>query len=181
VNTSKATELNPGDTGNRSRPKTKHDHRTKIGTEARLGETCFDRQRKSQHLSRKLNKAVMGIEPKPGRRLQTGATSFEAQTGKPVTIYFEAKREKIIRVILRPNYSQTVDLGFEAKSRNSRLLSPRARCRLHVASPDLSIARPPSIRHVRLFSVLYTRSPTPTTIIITAHHDTPTTCTARDK
>jgi hypothetical protein len=69
VNTNKAAELNPGNTGNRSRPKTEADRRTKIGTEARLGETCFGRQRKSQHLSRKPNEAVTSTQPKLGRRL----------------------------------------------------------------------------------------------------------------
>jgi hypothetical protein len=81
---------------------------------------------------------------------------------------------------LRPNHSQTVDLSFKAQSRNSCSSSPRARCRLHTASPDLSIARPPSTRLVRPSPVLCTRSPTPATILIAARHVAPATYTPRE-
>jgi hypothetical protein len=82
---------------------------------------------------------------------------------------------------LRPNHSQTVDLGFEAQPRNSRSSSPRARCRPHTAPPNLSISRPPSTRPVQPSSVLCTRSPTPTMILVVSRHATPATCTPRDK
>jgi hypothetical protein len=37
-----------------------------------------------------------------------------------VATNFEAKPVKTVRVVLRPNHSQTVDLGFEAQPRNLR-------------------------------------------------------------
>jgi hypothetical protein len=67
---------------------------------------------------------------------------------------FDVKPEKTVRVVLRPNHSQTVALGFEAQSRNPRSLSPRAQCRPHTAPPDLSIILPPSTRPVRPSLVL---------------------------
>jgi hypothetical protein len=76
-------------------------------------------------------------------------------------------------VVLRSNQWQTVDLGFEAQPRNSRSLSPRARCRSHTASPDLLIVWLPSTRPVRPSSVLCTRSPTPVTILAAARHVAP--------
>jgi hypothetical protein len=82
---------------------------------------------------------------------------------------------------LRPNHSQTVDLGFKAQLRNPRSSSPRAWCRSHTASPDLLITQPPSTRPVRPSPVLCTRSPTPAMIIITARHAAPATYTPRDK
>jgi hypothetical protein len=100
---------------------------------------------------------------------------------------------KTVRVVLRSNHSQTVAIGFEAQTmrnrlsgfeaqpRNSRSSSPRVRCRPHTAPPDLSIARPLSTRLVRPSPVLCTRSPTPATIIVTARHAAPATCTPRDK
>jgi hypothetical protein len=88
---------------------------------------------------------------------------------------------KTVRVVLRPNHSQTVDLGFEAQPGNSCSSSPRARCKPHTAPPDLSTAWPPSTRPVRPSPVLCTRSPTPATVLITAHHAAPTLCTPRDK
>jgi hypothetical protein len=57
------------------------------------------------------------LRAKPG---ETVATSFEAKLAKTVAIGFEAKPVKTVRVVLRPNHSQTVDLGFEAQPRNSR-------------------------------------------------------------
>jgi hypothetical protein len=68
--------------------------------EAKLGETV------ATSLEAKLEKTVVaGFEAKP---LEVVATSFEV------------KLEKIVRVVLRPNLSQTVDLGFKAQLRNSR-------------------------------------------------------------
>jgi hypothetical protein len=84
-------------------------------------------------------------------------------------------------VVLRPNHSQTVDLGFEAQPRNPRSSSLHARCRPHTAPPNLSITRPLSIRPVQPSPVLCTRSPTPTTIQIATRHVAPANCTPRDK
>jgi hypothetical protein len=73
-------------------------------------------------------KPIVDFEAKPG---ETVATSFEAKLEKTVTAGFEAKPletvttgfeanpAKIVRVVLRPNHSQTADLGFEAQPRNS--------------------------------------------------------------
>jgi hypothetical protein len=94
---------------------------------------------------------------------------------------FEDKPEKTVQVVLRPNHSQNIDLGFEAQPRNSRSLSPRARCRPHTAPSDLSIARPSSTRPVQPSPVLCTRSPTPDMILITICHAAFATYTARDK
>jgi hypothetical protein len=44
---------------------------------------------------------------------KTVATGFEVKPAKTVTAGFEAKPAKTVRVVLRPNHSQTVDLGFE--------------------------------------------------------------------
>jgi hypothetical protein len=60
-------------------------------------------------------KLAAGFEAKPG---ETVATSFEAKLEKTVTIGFEAKLAKTVQVVLRPNHSQTIDLGFEAQPRN---------------------------------------------------------------
>jgi hypothetical protein len=118
---------------------------------------------------------------------------FEAQTEKPAATVFETKpRETVllvfrsnhlqtVLVILRSNHRQTVDLGFKAELRNSRFSSPRARCRPRTAFPDLSIVRPPSTQHVQPSPILYTRSPTPDMILVTARHATPVICTQRDK
>jgi hypothetical protein len=48
---------------------------------------------------------------KPG---ETVVTSFEAKLEKTVAIGFEAKPPKTVRVILRPNHSQAIAVGFEA-------------------------------------------------------------------
>jgi hypothetical protein len=76
-----------------------------------------------------IKKPTTGFEAKSK---ETVATSFEAKLEKIVTADFEAKPletvatgfkakpVKIVRVVLKPNHSQTVDLGFEAQSRNSR-------------------------------------------------------------
>jgi hypothetical protein len=63
------------------------------------------------------NKLTPDFEAKPG---ETVATSFEAKLEKTVTVGFEAKLLKIIQVVLRPNHSQSVDLGFKAQPRNPR-------------------------------------------------------------
>jgi hypothetical protein len=88
---------------------------------------------------------------------------------------------KIVQVALRPNHSQTDDLGFKDQPRNMRSSSPRARCRPHMVPPDLSIVRPPSTLPMRPSPVLCTRSPTPAMVLVTARHVTPATCTPRDK
>jgi hypothetical protein len=75
-----------------------------------------------------------GFEAKP---LETVAIGFETKPMKTVTTAFEAKPAKTVRVILRSNHSQPVDLGFKAQPRNLRSSSPRARCRVHMAPPDL--------------------------------------------
>jgi hypothetical protein len=107
---------------------------------------------------------------------ETWATGFEVKPEKTVATGFETKPEKTVPVVLRPNHWQTVDLDFEAQPRNPHFSSPRAQSRPHTASPDLSVARPPST-----WFVLCTRSPTPTTILIAAHHATPISYTPRDK
>jgi hypothetical protein len=47
-------------------------------------------------------------------------TGFEDKPGETVATSFDAKLEKTIRVVLKPNHSQTVDLSFEAQPRNPR-------------------------------------------------------------
>jgi hypothetical protein len=79
-----------------------------------------------------------------------------------------------------PNHWQTVDLDFEAQLRNQRFSSPRARWIPYTASPNLPIIRSLSIWPLRPSPILYTRSPTPATIIVVCHV-TPATCTLRDK
>jgi hypothetical protein len=125
-----------------------------------------------------LETIAVGFEAKP---LETIAVGFEAKPPETVTTGFEGKPAKIVRVVLRPNHSQTADLGFEAQPRNPRFSSPCTRCRPHTASPDLSIARPSSTQPVRPSPVLCTRSLTPITILVAARHATPATCTQRDK
>jgi hypothetical protein len=49
---------------------------------------------------------------------ETRDTSFEAKLEKTVTTDFEAKSEKTVQVVLSPNHSQTIDLGFDAQPRN---------------------------------------------------------------
>jgi hypothetical protein len=131
------------------------------GFEAKLGETD------ATSFEAKLEKTV--------------ATGFEVKSPETVATSFEAKPEKTVWVVLRPNHSQTIDLGFKAQPRNPRSSSPHARCRPHTVPPDLSIARPPSTRPVRSSPVLCTRSPTPAMIIIAIWHAAPATCTPRDK
>jgi hypothetical protein len=101
------------------------------GFEAKLGETI------ATSFEAKLEKTVAtSFEVKPEK---TVAIGFDVKPSKTVTTGFEAKLSKIIRVVLRPNNSQTVDLDFEAQPINPRSSSPRAWCRPHTVSPDLSI------------------------------------------
>jgi hypothetical protein len=51
---------------------------------------------------------------------KTVATSFQAKPAKTVAAGIEAKPLETIRVVLRPNHSQPVDLGFKAQPRNPR-------------------------------------------------------------
>jgi hypothetical protein len=139
----------------------------------------------------KLEKTVAtGFETKPMKTVAAGfeakapetvATGFEAKPPETVATGFEAKPVKTVRVVLRSNHSQTIDLGFKAQPRNPRFSSLHARCIPHTASPDLSIARPPSTWPVRPSLILCTRSSTPATILVTARHAVPTTCTPQDK
>jgi hypothetical protein len=134
---------------------------------------CLPNVRRSSHAvlpppvlwHNRQTEARLVLRPKP--RKYRG--DFEAQTGKPIITSFEAKPEK------------TVDLGFGAQPRNPGSTSPHARCKPHIAPPDLSITRPPSTRPMRPSSVLCTRSPSPATMLVVARHVAPTTCTPRDK
>jgi hypothetical protein len=74
---------------------------------------------------------------------------------------------------LRPNHNnhttsfeakpgETVDLGFEGETRNTRSSSPCARCRPHTASPNLSIVRPLSTQPV----LNHPRSSTPSLLLL---------------
>jgi hypothetical protein len=141
--------------------------------EVKLGETF------TTSFDVKLEKTVItGFEAKPEKTIAAG---FEVKPLETVAASFEAKPVKTVRVVLRSNHSQTADLGFKAQPRNLRSSSTRARCSLHTAPLDLSIARPPSTRPVRPSPVLYIKSPTPITILVTARHATLATCTPRDK
>jgi alkanesulfonate monooxygenase SsuD/methylene tetrahydromethanopterin reductase-like flavin-dependent oxidoreductase (luciferase family) len=62
-------------------------------------------------------KPTAGFEAKLGEIV---ATSFEAKLEKTVATGFEAKPVKTVRVVLRPNHSQIVDLDFEDQPRNPR-------------------------------------------------------------
>jgi hypothetical protein len=72
-------------------------------------------------------KPATGFEAKAGETVATSfevklektvATGFEAKPLETVAIGFEAKPAKTVRVVLRPNHSQTVDLGFKTQPRN---------------------------------------------------------------
>jgi hypothetical protein len=76
-----------------------------------------------------IKKPTAGFEAKPGKTVVTSfetklektvATGFEAKPAKTVAAGFEAKPLETVQVVLRPNHSQIVDLGFEAQSRNLR-------------------------------------------------------------
>jgi hypothetical protein len=72
-------------------------------------------------------KSTTGFEAKPGETVTTNfeaklektvATGFEVKPLETVAASFEAKSAKTVRVVLMPNHSQTVDLGFEVQPRN---------------------------------------------------------------
>jgi hypothetical protein len=74
-------------------------------------------------------KPTTGFEAKPGETVTTSfeaklektvATGFEAKTAKTIAAGFDAKLLETIRVVLKPNNSQTIDLGFKAQPRNPR-------------------------------------------------------------
>jgi hypothetical protein len=76
-----------------------------------------------------IKKPTTDFEAKPG---ETVATSFESKLEKTVTAGFEVKPleivatgfevkpAKTVRVVLRSNHSQIVDLDFKAQPRNPR-------------------------------------------------------------
>jgi hypothetical protein len=84
---------------------------------------------------------------------------------------------QIVPVVLSPNHWQTVDLGFEAQPRNPCYSSPRARCRPHTTSSNLSIVWSLSTRSVRPSPIICTRSPTSAMILVAARHATPSSYT----
>jgi hypothetical protein len=70
-------------------------------------------------------KPTAGFEATPGETVATGfkakpektvAAGFEAKPPETVATDFEAKPTQIIRVVLRPNHSQTVTIGCEAQT-----------------------------------------------------------------
>jgi alkanesulfonate monooxygenase SsuD/methylene tetrahydromethanopterin reductase-like flavin-dependent oxidoreductase (luciferase family) len=74
-------------------------------------------------------KPTIAFEAKPGETVTTSfeaklektvATGFEAKPAKTVAAGFEAKPLEIVQMVLRPNHSQTTDLGFKAQPRNPR-------------------------------------------------------------
>jgi hypothetical protein len=48
--------------------------------------------------------------------LETVAAGFEAKPPETVTTGFEAKLVKTVRVVLRPNHSQTIAISFEVQT-----------------------------------------------------------------
>jgi hypothetical protein len=67
------------------------------------------------------NKPTTDFEAKPGETIVTSfeaklektiAVGFEAKPLETIATGFEAKPAKTVRVVLRPNHSQTIDLGF---------------------------------------------------------------------
>jgi hypothetical protein len=62
----------------------------------------------------KLEKTIaVGFEAKP---LETVTAGFKAKPLETVATDFEAKPAKTVRVVLRPNHSPTVVIGFEAQT-----------------------------------------------------------------
>jgi hypothetical protein len=47
---------------------------------------------------------------------KTVAAGFEAKPSETIATGFEAKLVKTVRVVLRPNHSQIVAIGFEAQT-----------------------------------------------------------------
>jgi hypothetical protein len=91
------------------------------GFEAELGETV------ATSFEAKLEKTVTtGFDAKPSetvaagfeaKPLETVATAgFEAKPPKIVSTGFDAKPAKIVRVVLRPNHSQTAAIDFQAQT-----------------------------------------------------------------
>jgi hypothetical protein len=62
-------------------------------------------------------KLTAGFEVKPGETITTG---FKAKPVKTVATGFDTKLLETVRVVLRPNHSQTTDLRFKAQPRNPR-------------------------------------------------------------
>jgi hypothetical protein len=60
-----------------------------------------------------LETVIAGFEAKP---LETVASGFEAKPLETVATGFEAKPAKTVWVVLKPNHSQTVAIGFEAQT-----------------------------------------------------------------
>jgi hypothetical protein len=54
------------------------------------------------------NRCPLGFEA----QTKKPTTGFEAKLGETVATSFEAKLVKTVKVVPRPNQSQTVDLGF---------------------------------------------------------------------
>jgi hypothetical protein len=91
-----------------------------IGFEAKLREIV------ATSFEAKLEKTVItGFEAKPeklviagfeAKPLETVTAGFEAKPVETIAISFEAKPSKTIRVVLRPNHSQIVAIGFEAQT-----------------------------------------------------------------
>jgi hypothetical protein len=54
-----------------------------------------------------------GFEVKPAKIIAAG---FEAKPLETVATGFEAKLAKTVRVVLRPNHSQSFTIGFEAQT-----------------------------------------------------------------
>jgi hypothetical protein len=76
-----------------------------------------------------IKKPTASFEAKPRESVATSfeaklektvATGFEAKPAKTVATGFEAKPLETVQVVLRPNHSQTIDIGFEAEPRNPR-------------------------------------------------------------
>jgi hypothetical protein len=88
--------------------------------------------------------SVLGHKPK------NSSEWFWCQITRTVVTDFDAK------------LGETINLGFDAKPRNSHSPSPCVRCRPHTASPNLSIIRSSSIRHV----LDHHRSSTPSLLLL---------------
>jgi hypothetical protein len=76
--------------------------------EAKPGETV------ATSFEAKLEKTIAtGFEAKPEKTIAAG---FEFKPLETVATTFEAKSTKLVRVVLRPNHSQTMAIGFEAQT-----------------------------------------------------------------
>jgi hypothetical protein len=128
---------------------------------------------------------------KPG---ETVTISFEAKLEKIVATGFEVKSAKTVRVVLRSNHSQTVDLDFEAQPRNPRFLSSRPgadRTRCHPTSrpsgyrvPDLCDyprSSAPDLLLLPRSSSLHAMSHLPPAPHETSKHDSPNEIKIKEK